>query len=116
MKHRAITIANANSGVVGVKLKSGEMIITTLVDKTSTATDTGKPWVLKHPCLMAHTGNNSVGLLPWLPYDASQVETLEANIEDQVLSVFPVPADLAESYLGMTGQKWIETPSRRIIV
>ena len=115
-KAKAIEIASSNKGVVGIKLKSGEMLVSTILDMSTKVSDMRKPWTLKHPCQLLHTGGQNMGILPWLASDSDKEPVIDADIEDQVVAVFTLPEDVAGSYLKMTGQAVIDTPSRRIIV
>lgn len=110
VRTEALRIAAENSGVVGLKLANGEMIIATLVDKSTSASTMMLPWKLVHPFLLL-LGPGSVNMMPWLASSQDDSE-VEADISSHVMVPFKPSENLTDGYLEATGQKRIAVPSK----
>lgn len=113
VKSTAIHIAKENDGVIGLKLKSGEMIISTLVTTDESASMQAAPWSLLFP-MLALMGEN-ITLIPWLISGKNEQE-FSVDLSDSAICAFKIPEEIRNSYLSMTGQKKILAPAGKILV
>lgn len=114
VKSTAIKIAAENEGVVGIKLKSGEMLVTTLISSDNSVSSFGAPWVLLFP-MLALMGEN-ITLIPWLVASKSSQE-FQVDLTETAICAFEVPEHIRDSYLNTTGQKKIlVAPKGKILV
>lgn len=113
VKSMAIQIAKENEGVVGLKLKSGEMLVTTLLNRDESAAFMTAPWILQFP-MLALMGE-SITLIPWLISGKNEQE-FHVELSDTTICAFKVPEEIRNSYLMTTGQKKVLAPSSKILV
>src|SRR5437868_14851328 len=92
---QAIAIASESNGVVGIKLSSGEQVVSTLLNEQPTTVEGDTPWKLMRPCLLLLSPQGNM-MIPWIAQDPT-VESVEWDLEKHVIAVLYFLGALVET-------------------